>query len=80
MDKGEIVLIVLAVIVMVGIFIAWPYTDMGKSIYEANRQNAINYIMNAWGSYDPLEREQAERLMDKYNLDEYFRGPRFETD
>ena len=82
------ILLLIATIVFTGIYFLFPYTDMGKQIYETNRQNAMNYILTVQMNPLMLNDEdclrQVRQIMVKYgmgevlvtseNITDYFKG------
>jgi len=72
--KANVILIAFAALVFIGIYILFPHTDMGKESYEANRTNAINYIMSTINIPDYYNDKEYQRelksLIEKYDLRE----------
>ena len=66
--KANVILIGIAVIVFAGLYLLFPYTDMGKAAYEANRSNAILYIQAVCRDPDPEYQKEVQRLIRKYDL------------
>ena len=68
--KSNAVLIGFTVIIFLGIYLVFPYTDMGKEAYETNRNNAVLYIQAMRHNQDPGYQKECQRLIEKYGLQE----------
>lgn len=66
--KANIVLIASAVVIFLGLYLAFPYTAMGKAAYEANRRNAELYVMTYRFDPNPGYQREINRLIEKYDL------------
>jgi len=66
--KANMILVGLAVAVFLGLYLAFPYTDMGQDAYEANRRNAELYVMAYRYDPDPGYQREVNRLIEKYDL------------
>lgn len=68
--KANMMLIASAAVIFLGLYLVFPYTDMGKEAYEANRSNALSYIMAYRYDPNPEYQREIKRLIEKYNLQE----------
>jgi len=67
--NAAIPLIIMAVI-CVFIYVIWPYTAMGKQVYQNNRNNAIDYIRSTRFLIDEGYVKERARLIEKYDITE----------
>ena len=72
--KSNAVLIGFTVIIFLGIYLVFPYTDMGKEAYETNRNNAVLYIQAMRHNLDPKYQKEVQRLIEKYGLQQWEYG------
>jgi len=70
--KANVILIAGAVIVFVGLYLLFPYTDMGKEAYATNRGNAIAYIQAVKREVNPAYQNEMRRLIEKYDLQDIY--------
>jgi len=66
--KANMILIAVAVVGFLGLYLAFPYTDMGQTSYEVNRRNAELYVMTYRFDPDPGYQREVDRLIEKYDL------------
>jgi len=73
--KANVILITSAALVFIGIYLLFPHTDMGKESYEANRANAMQYIISTINIPDYYNDKEYQRelqsLIKKYDLREF---------
>ena len=66
--KANMILIAIAVVGFLGLYLAFPHTDMGQVAYEVNRRNAELYVMTYRFDPDPGYQREVNRLIEKYDL------------
>jgi hypothetical protein len=70
--KGMIAIGVLCAVAFAFIYLVWPYTDMGKAVYDEKRQNAITYLNATAFTDDPQCIKQRHELIENYGLQDTF--------
>jgi hypothetical protein len=68
--KNAALPLIIMAAVCVFIYVIWPYTTLGKQVYQDNRNNAINYIKSTGSMTGEGYVKERARLMEKYHISE----------